>query len=340
MTAVADRPVTGRPAPDRQRAPGRAGRLLRDNAWTLALLVLFALLLAWQATHIKAWGAFELQTMFTSTLPLALLALSQAVVVIGGGIDLSVGAQLVLFNCISASLMAQAGFGASLAIAAFVLLLGVLLGVLTAWLITVTGVPDIIVTLATSFVWLGLALVVLPAPGGGADPTFMKLVNGSGSSYWPSLVVLAVPALLLWVPLRRTKGGLAVFALGSEPRAAFLAGVHAGRARMTAYAVGGFFGAFAGLVTTAYTGGGAATPSVASVATLGSVAAIVLGGVALTGGVGGFIGPVIAVWCLFLVPANLLILGVDPSWGEVVKGVILVLVVLVGSLLRVRWSRS
>jgi ribose transport system permease protein len=109
---------------------------------------------------------------------------------------------------------------------------------------------------------------------------------------------------------------------------------------MTAYAIGGFFAALAGLATTAYTGGGAATPSVASVATLASVAGIVLGGVALTGGIGGFFGPVIAVWCLFLVSNNLLILGVDPSWGEVVRGVILVVVVLVGSWLRARWSRT
>jgi ribose transport system permease protein len=220
------------------------------------------------------------------------------------------------------------------------LLGGVVVGVVTAWVITKSGIPDIIVTLATSFVWLGLSLVVLPAPGGGAPDTFQRLVKGSGSAYWPALLALVVPLLVVIVPLRRSRAGLSVYAQGSNPQAAFLAGVSAGRARMTSYAVGGLFAAMAGIATTAYTGGGAATASVANVATLGSVAAIVLGGVALTGGIGGFFGPVVAVWCLFLVSGNLLILGVDPSWGEVVRGVILVLVVLVGSLLRARWSRS
>ncbi|MDQ2781375.1 MAG: ABC transporter permease [Actinomycetota bacterium] len=329
-------------APRGLRVPSGSFALvkLRESAWPVALVVLFAALLAWQATHIRAWGAFELQTMFTSTLPIAFLTLAQAVIVIGGGIDLSVGAQMVLFNCVSAWLMKDVGFAGALGMSAVTLLLGVLLGVLTAWVVTTSGIPDIIVTLATSFVWLGLALVVMPAPGGGADPAFQALVQGGPSSYWPALVVLAVPMLLVLFPLRRTRAGLAVFALGSNPQAAFLAGVSAGRARMTAYAFGGFFAALAGLATTAYTGGGAATPSVANVGTLASVAGIVLGGVALTGGVGGFFGPVVAVWCLFLVSSNLLVLGVDPSWGEVVRGVIIVVVVLVGSLLRARWSRS
>jgi ribose transport system permease protein len=75
-------------------------------------------------------------------------------------------------------------------------------------------------------------------------------------------------------------------------------------------------------------------------ATLNSVAAIVLGGVALSGGVGGLVGPVIAVWCLYLIPNIMLGLGVDPSYGEVVKGVVVVLVVLVGGLLRARRNRS
>lgn len=314
--------------------------LIRERAWPVALVVLFSLLLAWQATHIRAWGAFELQTLFTSTLPIAFLTLGQAAIIIGGGIDLSVGAQLVLFNCISAVLMKDAGFVGALGLAALTMLIGVLVGLLTAWIVTVSGIPDIIVTLATSFVWLGAALVVMPAPGGGADARFQMLVQGGPSSYWPALVVLAVPMLLVIVPLRRTRSGLAVFALGSDPQAAFLAGIKAGRARMTAYAIGGFFTALAGLATTAYTGGGAATPSVANVATLASVAGVVLGGVALTGGVGGFVGPVIAVWCLFLVSNNLLVLGVDPSWGEVVRGVIIVVVVLLGSWLRTRWSRT
>jgi ribose transport system permease protein len=213
-------------------------------------------------------------------------------------------------------------------------------GVLTGWIITVSGVPDIIVTLATSFVWVGVALWIMPNPGGGAPAAFRHLFTGTGTAFWPALLCIAIPVVLIWTPLRRTRVGLSIYALGSDPQAAFLAGVDARKARISAYAVGGLFTALAGLATTAYTSGGQASLVVANTATLGAVAAVVLGGVALSGGVGGLLGPVLAVWCLFLIPANLLTLGVDPSYGEVVRGVVIVLVVLGGSLLRRKWSRT
>jgi ribose transport system permease protein len=337
MTVTAP-PVPQMPPPTRPHA--RAVRLLRDEAWTGALVALLAGLLIWQSTQVYQWGAFELKTLFVSTLPLVFLALAQTVVVIAGGIDLSVGAQMVLFNCVSAYLMLDAGFGTSLLYAALTLLLGMAVGVLTGWIVTISGIPDIIVTLATSFVWVGLALWIMPQPAGGAEETFRHLFTGTGTAFWPALVCIAVPLLLIWTPLRRTRVGLSIYALGSDAQAAFLAGVDARKARISAYAVSGLFTGLAGLATTAYTGGGQASLGVANTATLGAVAAVVLGGVALTGGVGGLLGPVLAVWSLFLIPANLLTLGVDPSYGEVVRGVVIVLVVLGGSLLRRKWSRT
>jgi ribose transport system permease protein len=337
MTVTAP-PVPQLPPPTRPHV--RAIRILRDEAWTAALVALLAALLVWQSTQVFKWGAYELETLFVSTLPLVFLALAQTVVVIAGGIDLSVGAQMVLFNCVSGSLMLHAGFGTSLLYAVLTLLLGMAVGVLTGWIITVSGVPDIIVTLATSFVWVGIALWIMPNPGGGAPAAFRHLFTGTGTAFWPALLCIAIPVVLIWTPLRRTRVGLSIYALGSDPQAAFLAGVDARKARISAYAVGGLFTALAGLATTAYTSGGQASLVVANTATLGAVAAVVLGGVALSGGVGGLLGPVLAVWCLFLIPANLLTLGVDPSYGEVVRGVVIVLVVLGGSLLRRKWSRS
>jgi ribose transport system permease protein len=334
--------VTAPPVPQ-MRPPARphvrAVRILRDEAWTGALAALLAGLLIWQSTQVFRWGAFELKTLFVSTLPLVFLALAQTVVVIAGGIDLSVGAQMVLFNCVSGALMMNAGFGTSLLYAALTIVLGMAVGALTGWIVTISGVPDIIVTLATSFVWVGVALWIMPQPAGGAPEAFRHLFTGTGTAFWPALVSIAIPLLLIWTPLRRTRVGLSIYALGSNAQAAFLAGVDARKARISAYALAGLFTALAGLATTAYTGGGQASLVVANTATLGAVAAVVLGGVALTGGVGGLLGPVLAVWCLFLIPANLLTLGVDPSYGEVVRGVVIVLVVLGGSLLRRIGSR-
>ena len=319
-------------------ATGR--RLARRHAWPAAVVVFFALLLAWSASQTRNFGAFELQTLLASTLPLAYLAMGQSVVVIGGGIDLSVGAMLVLVNCLSARLMEGTDLGGSLLVAAGCLVVSAALGALTGLVITVSKVPDIIVTLATSFVWGGVALFVLPTPGGGTSEGFSALVLGSGSAWWPALLCLLAPLLLVWAPLRRSRAGIAVYALGSDRNAAYLSGVDPLRTKVVAYAFSGLLAGMAGLATTAFTVGGSPQSTIAMNATLNSVAAIVLGGVALSGGVGGLIGPVFAVWCLYLIPNIMLGLGVDPSYGEVVKGVVVVLVVLAGGLLRARRNRT
>jgi ribose transport system permease protein len=313
-----------------------AGRLARRHAWTGAVVGFFAVLLLWNASQTRNFGAFEIQTMLSSTLALAYLSMAQSVVVIGGGIDLSVGALLVLANCLSARFMADAGFGKSMLVALACLAVTAVLGALTGLIVTVSRIPAIIVTLATSFVWGGMALLVLHTPGGGAPARFQELVLGSGNAWWPALLCLLAPLLLIWAPLRRSRAGIAIYALGSSDNAAYLSGVNPLRTRIVAYTFGGLLCGLAGLATTAFTGGGSPQGTIAMTATLNSVAAIVLGGVALSGGVGGLVGPVIAVWCLYLIPNIMLGLGVDPSYGEVVKGVIVVLVVLVGGLLRAR----
>jgi ribose transport system permease protein len=318
----------------------RLARLGRRHAWTAAVVVLLVLLLLWQRSLTRGWGAFELQTIATSTLALAFAAAAQAIVVLTAGIDLSVGAQMVLLNCLSARLMAGQSFATCLAIAALTLAVGVVIGALNGLLVSLLGIPDIIVTLATSFVLTGVTLLVMPNPGGGTAERFQELVNGTGTAFLPALLCLAIPLVLIWVPLRRHRLGLSIYALGSSREASYLAGVDARRTKVFAYALAGLLCGFAGLASTAYTGGGQPATNIGTLTTLTSVAAVVLGGVALSGGVGGLFGPIVAVWCLYLIPSIMLSLGVDPSYGEVVKGVVLVLVVLVGGVLRMRWRSA
>lgn len=318
----------------------KVARLARRHAWTGAVLVLLVLLLLWQRSLTYAWGAFELQTIATSTLVLAFATVAQGIVVLTAGIDLSVGAQIVLLNCLSARLMEGQSFAACLGIAALTLVVGAVLGAVNGLLVSLLGIPDIIVTLATSFILTGVTLMIMPSPGGGTAEEFRQFVNGTGTAFLPALLCLAIPVALIWLPLRRHRLGLSIYALGSSKEASYLAGVDARRTRILAYLLAGVFCGFGGLAMTAYTGGGQPATNIATMTTLTSVAAVVLGGIALTGGVGGLFGPIVAVWCLYLIPSIMLSLGVDPSYGEVVKGVVLVLVVMVGGLLRLKWRTA
>src|SRR6185436_12027173 len=119
------------------------------------------------------------QRLVTSVLPLALATLAMAVIVIAGGIDLSIASQMALTSCVAATLMKDqsAEFGVLVVIG--VLLLGLVLGAVNGVLVVITKVPDIIVTLATSFVWAGFALLVAARPGGGAPQWLRDLVVGS-----------------------------------------------------------------------------------------------------------------------------------------------------------------
>ena len=311
-------------------------RFGKRQGWTLGVAGLFVVLLLWRASQLPDLGGFEIRTIAAGTMPLAFLAMAQGVIVVSGGVDLSVGAMMVLANCLSALWMEDQDLGVCLAFAVLTLAVTVGLSTLTGLIITASGVPDIIVTLAASFFLAGLALFIVGGPGGGTSPDFQRLVAGSLSNPWPSVLWVVGALLVVWLPLKRSRLGLAIYAVGSNRTAAFLSGVRIARTRVLAYTIGGLFAGFAGLVVTASTGGGEPRETIGANATLNSVAAVVLGGVALTGGVGGLVGPVLAAACLTLIPAIMLGLGWDPSNAETARGVIIILVVLVAGLLQTR----
>jgi ribose transport system permease protein len=220
-----------------------------------------------------------------------------------------------------------------------VLLLGLVVGAINGGLVVVTRVPDIVVTLAMSFVWAGLALLIAPRPGGGAAGWLKNLVVGPLFNEWvpKAVVVLLVVVAVIWLPLSRSRFGLSLYAIGSNRLAAFRSGVPVGRTRILAYAVTGLFAALAGLALTASTGIGSPVPGPY---TLLSVAAVVLGGVNLAGGRGGVFGPIIGVFVLQLIQTDMTFLSIDSNLALVAQGVILIGVVMVGSVVEMRRRRA
>jgi ribose transport system permease protein len=301
----------------------------------VGVAVLLGVLVFWRYSQIPAFGPFEIRGIVAGTMTLALLAMAQSVIVISGGIDLSVGAMMVLANCIAARLMLDQDLGSVVLVAIGVVAVAMILSGLIGLVTVVSGVPDIVVTLAASFILAGLALVVLDGPGGGTNPRFQELIVGGFDQPLPSLLWLAGLLALVWLPFKRSRLGIATYAVGSDRAAAFLSGVRVGRTRVIAYVLGGFFSGMAGVVTTAFTGSGEPRASIGATATLTSVAAVVLGGVALMGGSGTLLGPVLAAFCLSLIPALMLGLGWDPNYAEVARGVIIIVVVMIGGLLQI-----
>jgi ribose transport system permease protein len=327
----------------RARAIDKIVTSIRDSAWTLGLLAFLAVLLLFTKYVNPNYSLGSLASTATSVLTLALAAVAQAVVVISGGIDLSVSSQMALTSCIAATLMKDnPGDGTAVAIVIGVLLLGLLLGAVNGALIVVTKVPDIVVTLATSFVWGGFALLVRPAPGGSAAQWLKDLVVGPivpGVEVLPkAAVVLVVIVAVIWIPLSRSRLGLSLYAIGSNRLAAFRSGVPVNRTKFLSYVITGLIAGFAGLSLTASTGIG--TPVPEPTYTLVGIGAVVLGGVSLAGGVGGVFGPMIAVVVLQLIRDDMTFMHVDSNYGLVAQGFILIGVLVAGSLIQMRRARG
>lgn len=308
---------------------------LRRNAWTLGLLGILALLLLVTKLIQPSYGTAGIQGLAISVLPLALAAVAQTCAVIARGIDLSVGSMMALTSVVAATLMDERSEGFAILVVLGVLALGCVLGAINGALIVFTRVPDIVVTLAMLFVWAGCALLVLNTPGGGSADWLQSLTRGSLIVDWipRAAVLLVVVVAVIWVPIRRSRLGLSLYAIGSDPLAAYRSGVSVTRTKIFAYMLTGLFSALAGLSLTASTG--LATP-VPGPYTLMSVAAVVLGGVSLAGGIGGVFGPVVAVVILSLLRTDMTFLNVNTNLATVAQGLILVGVVMVGSLIQLR----
>jgi ribose transport system permease protein len=310
------------------------GRIVRRHGWTVGiLLLLLAFVLYWRSATTVKWGPFDVQSLAIDALPLAFVAMGQAIVIISGGIDLSVGSLMSFVNVLAAKEMAHMSFTQALLYSVGLVVLGALVGACTGSIIVFTGVADIIVTLAGLFVLGGAALAVLQVPGGAAPIRYQNLVtlDTVGSHWIPSaFVILAVGYIVLWLTVRRSRLGLALYAIGSNRDRAYLAGVKVARTRIVAYAFSGAFAALGGLALTGASGIG--DPNAGAIYTLNSVAAVVLGGVSLLGGVGGLLGPIAAALVLTLVKTVMIIKGVNQNWAQVIQGTLIVVVVMIGGL--------
>jgi ribose transport system permease protein len=310
-------------------------RWIQANTWTLGLAVLLAALLLMTKLIQPDFGASGLDSLARAALPFALATVGMAIVVIAGGIDLSIAAMMAVASVTGAVLMDGASDAQSIPIVIGVLLLGLLMGTINGTLIVLTKVPDIVVTLAMLFVWQGVALLILNAPGGAVAPWLRDLITGSfGPDWLPRAVIfLALITAVIWLPIRRSKLGLRLYAIGSDPLAAFRSGVPVGQTRIIAYALCGLFAALGGLSVSMGTGIGEPIPGPYLLA---SVAAVVLGGVVLGGGRGGLLGPILAVFILRTVRMDLTLLSVDPNVAAIIEGSIMVAVVMFGAVLATR----
>lgn len=253
----------------------------------------------------------------------ALAALAQLVVVLTGGVDLSVGAMVALTNAIAATYM---GSNPAIGIGVLVgtLLAGSMAGLINGVVVAYGRIQPIVVTLATLFIYTGCGLLVRPQPGGNVPAFYANALTGSWGYLPYALLFLAAVIVLAWIPLMRSQLGRAIKAVGDNPEGSHVSGINVTRTKLCAYTAAGFFSACAGLFLTAQTTSGDAT--IGTTYTLNSVAAVVFGGAVLGGGRGVALGPVCGAYFLALLISVLFATGISSYYQHLLEGAILIIV--------------
>ena len=309
----------------------RARLNLSRHRGLIAALVVFAALVAFvEAITPKGLSYYDVSSLITTGAPLALAAVGQTFVVIVGGFDLSAGAAISLVNAVVATIPQQSVGGQIGAVAAG-LAIGLAVGAFNGFFVAFLRLQSIVVTLSTMFLVRGLTLLIMPDPGGSVAETLTKLFTGAAiPGVLPAAAIVIAGGLAIWLLVRRTKFGTAMFAVGSDADASHAVGIPVEWTRFGAFVLGGLFYGMAGVYIGAQTG--SADPLVGDPLLLQSFTAVVLGGTLLGGGRGSAVGSVIGAYTLMLMINILLALDVSAYYSTIAEGVVLILAVVAASI--------
>lgn len=307
--------------------------VVRNARILLAYGILIVLLLVyWQKA--PQFTEREWRSISNQGMTLTLVSLGQLLAVVTGGIDLSVGPMVALSNCIISSMGDPEHPDRALALGILTALaVGAGGGFCNGLLIAYGRLQPIIVTLASGYIFAGIALRVQPDPGGYVPFQRADLLTGLQWDRIPRSLFVLAGLLIFWMLFKRTALCTRIYAIGSSEGAAYMSGIDVVRTKIWTYTLTGFFAALAGVFLTAQTASGDANAGL--VYSLNSIAAVVLGGASLAGGVGTFIGVLAGAYTLMLIPSVLFFFEFykqRPLSQELYKGLILLAAVSAGAL--------
>ena len=257
-------------------------------------------------------------------LPIILLTAGQAVVILGGGIDISVGGIVSIINTILATRVGLEGSTEALwQYVAISLLVGALAGAINGFFIAYLRLQPIITTYATSFLYAGFALFILPNPGGGIPTSIAQFYRTTTPLGIPLAFYVIAIVIVLWLYLRSTRYGSFLYAVGGNAEAAYKTAVPVNWVVFSAYVISGLMAAFAGIAITMLSGSGNA--DIGSAMTLNSITGVVIGGTAMSGGIGGVVGPIMGAITLGLIQNIISFAGITTWWETLAKASIIVL---------------
>jgi ribose transport system permease protein len=292
---------------------------------SLPFLSIAAVLLATFYVQPRTMSYFGLNLMLQYAVPIALATIAQMFIITVNDLDLSIGPFVGLVGCIGATLLFEQPMLGVLALLACIAAYGAI-----GALVHIRNLPSIVVTLGLSFVWLGIAVLILPSPGGKA-PDWLKAIMTVQLPLVPFPIVAAIViGVVVHIALMTSSHGVIARGAGGNAKAMARAGWSMLRAKIAMYALAGLFGVLAGLSLLGLTT--SADAHVADRYTLYSIAGVILGGGEFVGGRVSPIGAVIGALTLALAGSFLIFLKISPDWQIGAQGAILIIVLALRAL--------
>lgn len=319
----------------RRHGPSAESLLNSLGVWT-SLVLLAAMLASYFALDTTAASDGTIVSIANSALPLVVAATAETVVLIGGGIDLSVGVVMSLVSVIVATEM-SGSIGSMLLWSFLSIALGCAIGLVNGLLIEFARISAFIATLATMEVVQGLALGVLGSPGGSVPTAYTSGILGTSFRYVPNSGIIIVGILLVYVLARRIRSFRWIYAVGSDRQAAKVGGIRDRRVVIGSYVTCGGIAAIGGLTFAALLSSG--DPIQGGNYLLPGIAAVVIGGTSVFGGKGGVPGSVVGAFILTVLSSLLFAAHVTPFYEAFFTGLATVLIVGIGVVID-RYSSS
>ncbi|WCG34369.1 ABC transporter permease [Enterococcus dispar] len=302
-------------------------QVIKGNIGILGVLILISIVMAVVSPNFLVYG--NIISVLRQVSNNMYLALGMTLVIILGGIDLSIGSIVAMSGTIIVGLIVNSGLPLIPAIL-IGLLLGVVVGFLNGIVIANFKVPAFIVTLATMNVAKGIAYVY---SGGRStritDPIFNMIGGGYLGPIPLPVIYMVILIIIFSTLLNKTKFGTYVYAIGGNRESARLSGVPIKKVEVAVFTISGLLAAFSGLVLCSRMFSG--QPSVGEGYEMDAIAACVLGGVSMSGGQGRISGTVIGALVIGIISNGLNLMGVSSFWQLIVKGIIIVIAVLIDS---------
>jgi ribose transport system permease protein len=290
------------------------------------LFVLIGLIVTFWATSPYFMTAGNWSVIAQISAVLGILAVSQTLLIVSGGIDISVGSGVACSSALIAYLVLN--HVTPLEATAIVLIGGAVVGLVNGTIIVKLGVNPLVTTLGMYSALLGLAYVIIGPESVPVSSGLYTFLSSSALNYIPvAFIIFALMVIGGIFVSRQTAVGRHIYALGDNEEAAIRAGINTQRVRLGLFVLSGFIAAFAGVLTTAQLSSGSA--QVGGTYLLSVVSAVVLGGTRLSGGRGGLFGTFVAVMILAVLQNGFALLEVNAYLQDVVLGFLLIVAVLV-----------